>query len=110
MLNNSSLDASTSTINASIRESSNITSDNLNNDNSDTGEYESLWEFTEKTLTNIGDFSDTINEGDEAGDVHGDHEQLYENTGIFAQNFTMSIGKILLLHLSLSFLGRRVGT
>ena len=62
------------------------------------GGYESLWELSERTLTNITDLGgdsevETTTEVEEDEDVSGDQEDLYENTGVFAHNFTMAVGK-----------------
>ena len=68
------------------------TSDNNTNDTG--GEYESLWEFTERTLTLADDVEDDTTEVEEDEDVTGDKEELYENTGVFAQSFSVStLGK-----------------
>ena len=63
--------------------------------NNETGGYEALWELSERTLTNVGDEDETTTEVEEDEDVSGDHEDLYENTGAFSNNFSMSIGKTL---------------
>ena len=62
------------------------------------GGYESLWELSERTLTNITELGgdsevETTTEVEEDEDVSGDQEDLYENTGVFAHNFTMAVGK-----------------
>ena len=62
--------------------------------NNDTGGYEALWELSERTLTNVGEDDETTTEVEEDEDVSGDHEDLYENTGAFSNNFSLSVGKI----------------
>ena len=58
------------------------------------GGYESLWELSERTLTNIPEV-ETTTEAAEEEDVLDEQEDLYENTGILANNFTMAVGKFM---------------
>ena len=57
----------------------------------DNGGYESLWELSERTLTNFPEV-ETTTEVDEEEDNLGDQEDLYENTGVSAHNFTIAVG------------------
>ena len=57
----------------------------------ETGGYEALWELSERTLTTVGDEDETTTEVEEDEDVSG--EDLYENTGAFSNNFSLSVGK-----------------
>ena len=66
-------------------------------ENLDNGGYESLWELSERTLTNFPEAETTTEveeeEEEDTGEVKED-EDLYENTGVSAHNFTISVGKI----------------
>ena len=64
-------------------------------ENLDNGGYESLWELSERTLTNFPEAETTaeVEEEEDTGEVNED-EDLYENTGVSAHNFTISVGKI----------------
>ena len=77
--------------NESSKETSSFVPSEINND---TGGYEALWELSERTLTNVGEDDETTTEVEEDEDVSGDHEDLYENTGAFSNNFSLSVGKI----------------
>lgn len=57
----------------------------------DNGGYESLWELSERTLTNFPEV-ETTTEVEEEEDTLGDQEDLYENTGVSAHNFTIAVG------------------
>ena len=59
--------------------------------NPDNGGYESLWELSGRTLTNFPEVEATT-EVEEEEDILGDQEDLYENTGVSAHNFTISVG------------------
>ena len=77
--------------NESSKETSSFVPSEINNE---TGGYEALWELSERTLTNVGEDDETTTEVEEDEDVSGDHEDLYENTGAFSNNFSLSVGKI----------------
>ena len=57
----------------------------------DNGGYESLWELSERTLTNFPEV-ETTTEVEEEEDTLEDQEDLYENTGVSAHNFTIAVG------------------
>ena len=59
----------------------------------DNGGYESLWELSERTITNLTEV-ETTTEVEEDEDILGDQEDLYENTGVSAHNFTMAVGEL----------------
>ena len=98
VLNNSS---SNNSVNATHnQEESSKHANNADHGDDGTGGYESLWELSEKTLVNnVGDV-ETTTEVEEEDDCHDDNEDLYENTGIFANNFTLPIGELIKLSMS----------
>ena len=98
VLNNSS---SNNSVNATHnQEESSKHVNNADHGDDGTGGYESLWELSEKTLVNnVGDV-ETTTEVEEEDDCHDDNEDLYENTGIFANNFTLPIGELIKLSMS----------
>ena len=59
----------------------------------DNGGYESLWELSERTITNLTEV-ETTTEVEEDEDILEDQEDLYENTGVSAHNFTMAVGEL----------------
>ena len=92
-LNGSSSGADTTDYAINHHTSSKDQSQLAQEDNLDNGGYESLWELSERTLTNFPE-AETTAEVEEEEDSGGDIEGLYENTGVSAHNFTMSVGKI----------------
>ena len=60
----------------------------------ETGEYESLWEVSERGLPAPleGAAEDTA-EVDAAEDILDDQQDLYENTCVNLNNFTLNVGK-----------------
>ena len=93
-LNGSSSGADTTDYAINHHTSSKDQSQLAQDDNLDNGGYESLWELSERTLTNFPE-AETTAEVEEEEDIGGDMEDLYENTGVSAHNFTMSVGKII---------------
>ena len=92
-LNGSSSGADTTDYAINHHTSSKDQSQLAQDENLDNGGYESLWELSERTLTNFPE-AETTAEVEEEEDIGGDKEDLYENTGVSAHNFTMSVGKI----------------
>ena len=90
---------SENTVNSCHDESSNLNVDTNHEAAEKNGGYESLWELTNERagslpgLTNdIGDV-ETTTEVEEDEDWQEDKEDLYENTGIFANSVTLPVGK-----------------
>ena len=78
--------------NAMTKSSSNDASNDANDNNG----YESLWEVglaknIQDDLIPEVEEPDDDHEVDESQDVN--HEDIYENTGVFNQNFTISVGE-----------------
>ena len=94
-LNGSSSGADTTDYAINHHTSSKDQSQLAQDDNLDNGGYESLWELSERTLTNFPEAETTAEVEEEEEDIGGDMEDLYENTGVSAHNFTMSVGKII---------------
>ena len=92
-LNGSSSGADTADYAINHHTSSKDQSQLAQDENLDNGGYESLWELSERTLTNFPE-AETTAEVEEEEDIGGDVEDLYENTGVSAHNCTMSVGKI----------------
>ena len=88
---NSSTNVSKNTENATENIESSKESFVPNETINETGGYEALWELSERTLTTVGDEDETTTEVEEDEDVSG--EDLYENTGAFSNNFSLSVGK-----------------
>ena len=82
ILNNSSQAASLSHLNSKSESSIN-----------ETGGYESLWEVSEKGPQSE-EISTEPSEVDESEDVVIGSDDIYENTGIKSNNFTLPIGKL----------------
>ena len=95
LLNNTGVTNSTNFVNSIENATVNIESSKEsfvpNETINETGGYEALWELSERTLTTVGDEDETTTEVEEDEDVSG--EDLYENTGAFSNNFSLSVGK-----------------